>query len=91
MQKDFDDFQRELANSPEKGAIIKGTGGVRKIRLKSASSGKSSGFRVCYYFLMQDNEIFFLLIYSKNAQENLTMQQKKELKELVEIVRRIKK
>ncbi len=48
LQKDFDDFKRIIAEHPEIGALIQGTGGIRKIRLKSASGGKRGGFRVCY-------------------------------------------
>jgi mRNA-degrading endonuclease RelE of RelBE toxin-antitoxin system len=68
LLEDFNDFQRKLVEFPEVGDIITGTGGVRKTRLKSASSGKSGGFRICYYFLTQDNELFLLLIYAKNVQ-----------------------
>ena len=45
LQKDFDDFKREIAEHPELGSMIQGTGGVRKIRLKSAHSGKRGGDR----------------------------------------------
>jgi hypothetical protein len=85
--EDFDDFQRKLIEFPEIGDLIIGTGGIRKARLKSSSGGKSGGFRVCYYFLTQDNELFLLLIYAKNVQENLTPQEKKELKEIVNILK----
>jgi hypothetical protein len=70
------------------GDLIIGTGGVRKTRLKSANSGKSGGFRICYYLLTQDHELFLLLIYPKNIQEDLTTQQKKELKELTNYLKR---
>ncbi len=49
LEKDFDDFKKELAEHPDMGDIIQGTNGVRKARLKSASRGKSGGSRVCYY------------------------------------------
>ncbi len=87
LLEDFNDFQKELVEFPEMGDIIVGTGGVRKARLKSSSGGKSGGFRVCYYFLTQDNELFLILIYAKNVQENLTTQEKKELKEFVSILK----
>lgn len=87
LLEDFDDFQKKLVEFPEMGDLIIGTGGIRKARLKSASGGKSGGFRVCYYFLTEDDELFLLLIYAKNVQENLTMQEKKELKELVNIIK----
>ena len=47
-REDFDDFKRKLAENPEQGDVISGTGGIRKTRLKSAAKGKSGGFRVCY-------------------------------------------
>ena len=86
--KDFDEFQNELAENPEMGDVVSGTGGVRKARLKAPSRGKSGGFRVCYYDITSDNEIFLILIYPKNKQEDLTPAEKKELKETVTIIRR---
>ena len=48
--EDFEAFKRVLAEHPEMGDLVQGTGGIRKTRLKSATKGKSGGFRVCYYF-----------------------------------------
>jgi hypothetical protein len=58
------------------------------VRLKSASRGKSGGFRVCYYDVTRKNEIYLLMIYAKNQQENLTAEDKKDFKALVNILRR---
>jgi len=43
---DYADFQRELANDPEAGDVIPGTGGLRKIRMAAKSHGKRGGARV---------------------------------------------
>lgn len=89
LQKDFDDFKRMLAENPEIGAIMQGTGGVRKTRLKSASGGKRGGFRVCYYFHDIDlGEIFLITLYAKNEKEDLTQEEKKDLKQLVNVIKR---
>jgi len=88
LQKDFDEFKRKIAEHPESGDIIQGTGGVRKIRLKSASGGKRGGFRVCYYFHNAEiGEIFLITLYAKNEQEDLTADEKKELKKLVDLIK----
>lgn len=87
LQKDFDNFVRQLAEHPEIGAIIPGTSGVRKIRLKSASKGKRGSFRICYYFLAADNEIYLIQIYAKNVQEDITVQEKKNLKLLTKLLK----
>lgn len=83
LDSDYNDFKRELAQNPEMGDQIAGTGGVCKARLKSASRGKSGGHRVCYYFLVNKDTIYLLLIYPKNEQENLTAEEKGILKSLV--------
>jgi hypothetical protein len=85
---DFDNFKEQLAKDPEKGDLIVGAGGIRKIRIKSASSGKSGGFRICYYYLVRDEEIFLILIYSKSSQENLTADQKRLLKEIANEIKK---
>jgi hypothetical protein len=79
---DFEEFKKNLAEYPDIGDLIPATGGVRKIRLKSASKGKRGGFRVCYLDDPLHNEIFLLSIYPKSEQENLTSQEKKDLKEV---------
>src|SRR5437762_1932738 len=87
LLEDFDAFQKELAENPEKGDMVAGTSGIRKVRLKSSSRGKSGGFRVCYYDITKANEIILILIYAKNVQEDLTMEQKKSLKDIVMTIR----
>jgi hypothetical protein len=86
LEEDFNSFKKELIEKPDSGDLITGTGGVRKTRLKSAAKGKSGGFRVCYY-LAEKEELYLLLIYPKNEKEDLTMQEKKELKKLVNILK----
>ncbi len=82
LQSDYDAFKKELAEHPEDGPTLSGTGGVRKIRLKSASKGKRGGFRVCYFYYVAAEAIYLLFIFQKNEQENLSEAEKKELKEL---------
>lgn len=87
LQSDYDAFKKELAEDPENAPTLPGTGGVRKIRLKSASKGKRGGFRVCYFYYIAAEVIYLLLIFQKNEQENLSDANKKELKELTAILK----
>ena len=87
LQDDYDTFKRELTEDPEKAPPLPGTGGVRKIRLKSSSKGKSSGFRICYFYYVASEVIYLLFIFQKNEQENLTNAQKKELKTLTDALK----
>lgn len=87
LQDDYDAFKRGLTEDPKKAPLLPGTGGVRKIRLKAASKGKSGGFRVCYFYYVASEVIYLLFIFQKNEQENLTDAQKKELKTLTDALK----
>ena len=87
--ENFDTFKSVLAENPEMGDVIQGTGGVRKTRLKSASKGKSGGFRVCYYFQHLGTGLIYLItIYPKNEKADIAPDEKKQLKELIDIIKR---
>ncbi len=43
LDEDFGAFKKMLSENPESGNLIQGTGGIRKIRLKSATKGKRGG------------------------------------------------
>jgi mRNA-degrading endonuclease RelE of RelBE toxin-antitoxin system len=64
-------LQSFLLQYPEAGKIVRGSGGVRKVRWAIAGKGKSGGVRVIYYFKKQEDEIWMLTIYSKNEIENI--------------------
>lgn len=87
LSKDFEALKCLLAQNPEAGDLVVGTGGIRKIRLKSASKGKSGGFRVCYYYYVFHNEVFLIFIYQKNVKEDLNDSEKKMLRDIVQIIK----
>jgi len=53
-------FQLYLMNNPDKGDLIKGCGGVRKIRWAINNKGKSGGIRVIYYWRDKASETWLL-------------------------------
>ena len=81
-----DEVYRELQNAlmlrPDAGDIIKGSGGLRKLRWHTGSKGKCGGLRIIYYWDMPD-KIYLLLPYGKSDQEDLTIDQLKVLKAIV--------
>jgi hypothetical protein len=76
-------IENDLLLNPERGALIEGTGGIRKSRAADPSRGKGKrgGFRYMYYYIEQDGQILLLLIFSKDEQDNLSADQKKWLRE----------
>lgn len=77
-------LQWALALHPEAGAIIPGSGGIRKLRWAGSGRGKRGGFRVIYYWRKHAGEIWMLTIYAKAKQENIPAHVLKALKEAIE-------
>ncbi len=61
-----------IARHPDKGDVMEGTGGIRKLRFARGGRGKSGGVRVIYYYYDQHIPIFLLDIFGKNEKSNLT-------------------
>ena len=80
---EFNRFESTLLENPEVGDLITGTGGCRKVRWRRRGTGKSGGVRVIYYHLSASNRLYFLLVYPKNQQDNLTDAQKNYLYNII--------
>ena len=79
-------LQVELIAQPEKGDLIQGTGGLRKIRMATGQQGKSGSARVIY-FLATVEVIYLVLAYAKNEKESLTAAEKADLKKLTQLLK----
>jgi len=64
-------LQWMLLERPDAGAIVPGSGGVRKLRWGLRGKGKRGGIRVIYYWKTADDEIWLLTLYAKNVRENI--------------------
>jgi len=72
-----------LASNPEAGAIVSGTGGVRKLRWALPGRGKSGGARAIYYYHNESIPLYALDIYAKNRKANLSAAEKKAARKTV--------
>jgi mRNA-degrading endonuclease RelE of RelBE toxin-antitoxin system len=64
-------LQTFLLRYPDSGDIIRGTGGVRKLRWRLAGKGKRGGLRVIYYWQVKADEIWLLTVYGKSERESI--------------------
>ena len=71
----YRELQSVLIDNPQAGAVIQGSGGLRKIRWRLAGQGKRGGVRIIYYGATRRNEIYMLYIYSKTVRSDLTRDQ----------------
>ncbi|NKC13720.1 MAG: transcriptional regulator [Gammaproteobacteria bacterium] len=77
-------LQWHLQEKPESGDIIRGSGGVRKVRWAPEGKGKSGGVRVIYYWKKSDYEIWMLTIYNKSEQATIPGHILKKIAEAIE-------
>lgn len=80
---EYRDLQNVLVIDPERGDLIQGGGGIRKLRHAVQGRGKSGGVRLIYYWLKDDHQIFMLLVYPKGRKDDLTDREVAILRDLV--------
>jgi len=77
-------LQKELVSTPDKGVLIRNSGGLRKLRWATEGRGKRGGLRIIYYWAVTTHQIYMLYIYPKTKQDDLTSEQLKALRRIIE-------
>jgi hypothetical protein len=83
---EYRELQTQLANNPDLGDLMPGTGGFRKLRWADLKRGKGrrGGLRIIYYSFHSDRQIWLMTIYDKDEASDLTQKEKKALKGAIE-------
>ncbi len=82
--EDYRRAQFFLSTRPDAGKVIPGSGGLRKLRWGVGQSGKRGGIRVIYYWVVHQETILFLFAFRKNERSDLTPEQIRMLRQIVE-------
>ena len=78
-------LQLTLSDDPLRAPVIRGSGGLRKIRWAVRGRGKRGGARVIYYYAPAPDLLLLLLAYEKTERDDLTPQQLRTLRQIVEV------
>jgi mRNA-degrading endonuclease RelE of RelBE toxin-antitoxin system len=78
---EYSALQAALVANPEAGDVVRGSGGVRKLRWGLGSRGKRGGVRVIYYLRLRQGQIWMLTMYAKNETATLAGPVLKKIKE----------
>lgn len=81
---EYRELQSFLIEPPEAGDLIRGTGGLRKLRWSMDNKGKRGGIRVIYYWQVSEDQIYLFTLYAKNEISDLSSDEKKALKKMLE-------
>ena len=79
-------LQVELLADPKVGAVMQGTGVVRKMRFAFEHQGKSGGIRVIYIDFEVYEKIYLLTAYTKNEKDNLSKEERNEIRKLITVL-----
>ncbi|MBQ7173044.1 MAG: type II toxin-antitoxin system RelE/ParE family toxin [Clostridia bacterium] len=79
-------LQEELLADPKVGAVMRKTGGIRKMRFAFEQRGKSGSVRVIYVDFEIYEKIYLLTAYAKNEKENLSDEECNELRQLIKVL-----
>jgi hypothetical protein len=69
---------------PEAGDIVRGSGGVRKVRWAPEGKRKRGGARIMYYWKKSAKEIWLLTLYSKSEKATIPGHILKKIAEEIE-------
>jgi hypothetical protein len=81
-------LEEALLKNPQIGDVIEGTGGARKMRIQLEGRGKSGGGRVIYLDVFEQENLYLLFAYPKSVQTDLTSDQKKAIRKMIEAIRK---
>ena len=77
-------LQMALMANPAAEDLMRGSGGIRKIRWAAAGRGKRGGLRVIYYRVSRRNHVLLLTMYRKSEISDLTPAQVSALRALLD-------
>ena len=75
-----------LASHPASGDLIKGTGGIRKLRWSAHGKGKSGGVRIIFYHHNESIPLFLLTVFAKGEKTNISKSEGNELAKLTSLL-----
>jgi hypothetical protein len=81
-------LENEIANNPQIGAVIRGTGGLRKMRFAFEGKGKSGSLRALYVDYVVFERVYLITTYPKSQKENITPLERELFKKMIEQTQR---
>jgi len=81
---EYSELQLSLIANPEAGDLVRGSGGLRKLRWRVAGRGKRGGIRVVYYLRSRQGQIWMLTLYAKNEEQSIPGHILRKIKEEID-------
>lgn len=81
VENDLWDLQDEIMRGPRSAPVIRGTGGLRKLRFSKRREhiGKRGGARVCYAYFEKHRTVLLVMAYGKDEKDDLSATEKRAI------------
>jgi hypothetical protein len=81
---EYRELQTLLIEQPEAGTVVRGSGGVRKLRWRAPGRGKRGGYRVIYFAKTEERVLWMLTLYPKNVRDDIPAHVLRQIRNEVE-------
>ena len=88
---DLSSLEIYLCKNPKVGSVMEGTGDVRKLRWALEGKGKRGGARIIYFDIDFSKHIYLLTAFPKNLKENLSKEERNQMKNLITAIKNAEK
>ncbi len=85
-EEEIDAIADFLAENPEAGDEIPGTGGCRKFRWAGRGKGKSGGYRTITFYTGELMPVFLMTVFGKGQKANLTSAERGRLRTVTKLI-----
>ena len=82
------EMEEAIGTAPGAAPIIRGTGGIRKLRWAGSGRGKRGGIRTIYFYHAGPEAVYLLTAYAKADRDDLTAADLRALSRLVTTIRK---
>ena len=76
-------LEKFIMENPSAGVVVRGTGGLRKLRWALPDKGKSGGVRIAFIDIVLREKVYMLDLFPKSEKDNYNDAEKMVLKQLV--------
>lgn len=82
------EMEAAIVAAPDAAPVIRGTGGIRKLRWARSGRGKRGGIRAVYFYHAGPEAVYLLTAYAKADREDLTATDTRALSRLVAAIKK---
>ena len=82
------EMEAAIVAAPGAAPVVRGTGGIRKLRWAGSGRGKRGGIRAIYFWCAAPGAVYMLTAYAKADRDDLTAADRKALARLVAEIER---